>query len=150
MDIGDLFQIPFSAKALYSKRTRSTMLHLTVHLPENRLTGNEPLLVAALTDAVVDVYGEWARDLVSVRLTGVPTGRFAQGGRSVDTNASVILGVRAGVFDRPDAAQITARLGTGLTDAITRVVGDDLRAGTMVELVASPPERTFVGGALTV
>ncbi|MFE0547668.1 4-oxalocrotonate tautomerase family protein [Streptomyces sp. NPDC058891] len=150
MDIGDLFQIPLKTKALYSKRTRSTMPHLTVHLPENRLTGNEPLLVAALTDAIVDVYGEWARDLVSIHLTGVPTGRFAQGGRSVDTNASVILGVRAGVFDRPDAAQITARLGTGLTDAITRVVGDDLRAGTMVELVASPPERTFVGGALTV
>lgn len=126
------------------------MPHLTVHLPENRLTGNEPLLVAALTRAIVDVYGEWARDLVSVRLTGVPAGRFAQGGKAVDTNASVILGVRAGVFDRPDAAQITARLGTALTDAITRVVGDDLRAGTMVELVASPPERTFVGGALTV
>ncbi|MGW2557390.1 tautomerase family protein [Streptomyces sp. NPDC001635] len=126
------------------------MPHLTVHLPENRLTGNEPMLLAALTDAVVDVYGEWARDLVSVRLTGVPAGRFAQGGKAVDTNASVILGVRAGVFDRPDAAQITARLGTGLTDAITRVVGDDLRAGTMVELVASPPERTFVGGALAV
>ncbi|MFE9995507.1 tautomerase family protein [Streptomyces avermitilis] len=125
------------------------MPHLTVHLPENRLTGNEPMLVAALTDAIVDVYGEWARDLVSVRLAGVPAGRFAQGGKAVDTNASVILGVRAGVFDRPDAAQITARLGTALTDAITRVVGDDLRAGTMVELVASPPERTFVGGALT-
>ncbi|MFJ8002300.1 4-oxalocrotonate tautomerase family protein [Streptomyces sp. NPDC096310] len=125
------------------------MPHLTVHLPESRLTGNETMLVAALTDAVVDVYGEWARDLVSVRLTGVPAGRFAQGGKAVDTNASVILGVRAGVFDRPDAAQITARLGTALTDAITRVVGDDLRAGTTVELVASPPERTFVGGALT-
>ncbi|MGW4034524.1 tautomerase family protein [Streptomyces sp. NPDC004838] len=125
------------------------MPHLTVHLPENRLTGREPMLVAALTDAIVDVYGEWARDLVSVRLTGVPAGRFAQGGKAVDTNASVILGVRAGVFDRPDAAEITARLGTALTDAITRVVGDDLRPGTMVELVASPPERTFVGGALT-
>ncbi|OIK06036.1 tautomerase family protein [Streptomyces monashensis] len=125
------------------------MPHLTVHLPENRLTGNETMLVAALTDSVVDVYGEWARDLVSVRLTGVPAGRFAQGGKVVDTHAAVILGVRAGVFDRPDAAQITARLGTALTDAITRVVGDDLRAVTTVELVASPPERTFVGGALT-
>ncbi|MFG2971069.1 MULTISPECIES: hypothetical protein [unclassified Streptomyces] len=77
-------------------------------------------------------------------------GRFAQGGKAVDTRASVILGVGAGVFDRPDAAQITARLGTALTDAITRVIGDGLRAGTMVELVASPPERTFVGGALAV
>ncbi|MFH8706127.1 4-oxalocrotonate tautomerase family protein [Streptomyces rubrogriseus] len=126
------------------------MPHLTVHLPENRLTGNEPVLVAALTDAVVDVYGEWARDLVSIRLAGVPAGRFAQGGKAVDTKASVILGVRAGVFDRPDADRTTARLGAALTDAITQVVGDDLRAGTMVELVASPPERTFVGGVLAV
>ncbi|MCX5328387.1 MULTISPECIES: tautomerase family protein [unclassified Streptomyces] len=126
------------------------MPHLTVHLPENRLTGREPVLVAALTDAIVDVYGDWARNLVSVRLAGVPAGRFAQGGKAVDTNASVILGVRAGVFDRPDADQITARLGTALTEAITRVVGDDLRTGTMVELVASPPDRTFVGGVLTV
>ncbi|MGR6998596.1 tautomerase family protein [Yinghuangia aomiensis] len=126
------------------------MPHLTVHLAENRLAGKEPGLVAALTDAVVDVYGEWARDLVSVRLAGVPAGRFAQGGKAVDTNASVAMGVRAGVFDRPDAAEITARLGTALTDALARVVGEDLRAGTMVELVASPPERTFVGGALAV
>jgi phenylpyruvate tautomerase PptA (4-oxalocrotonate tautomerase family) len=126
------------------------MPHLTVHLPENRLAGNEARLVTALTDAIVDVYGEWARDLVSIRLAGVPAGRFEQGGKAVDTNASVVLGVRAGVFDRPDAAQIAARLGTALTDAVTRVAGDDLRAGTMVELVASPPERTFVGGALAV
>ncbi|MFI1094909.1 tautomerase family protein [Streptomyces sp. NPDC020917] len=126
------------------------MPHLTVHLPENRLAGREPLLVAALTDAIVEVYGAWARDLVSVRLAGVPEGRFAQGGKAVDTKASVVLGVRAGVFDRPDAARITARLGTALTDAITRVAGDDLRSGTMVELVASPPDRTFVGGVLSV
>lgn len=68
----------------------------------------------------------------------------------MDTNASVVLGVRAGVFDRPGAAWITARLGAALTDAIARVAGDDLRAGTMVELVASPPDRTFVGGVLAV
>src|SRR3954468_11004012 len=117
---------------------RSAVPHLTVHLPENRLTGKEPELVTALTEAIVDVYGEWARELVSIRLAGVPAGRFAQGGKPVDTNASVVLGVRAGVFDRPDAAQITARLGTALTDAVTRVVGDDFRTGTMVELVASP------------
>jgi hypothetical protein len=73
---------------------------------------------------------------------GRPRGqRFPAGGRELS---------EWGVGDRPDAAQITARLGTALTDAITRVVGDDLRVGTMVELVASPPERTFVDGVLTV
>jgi phenylpyruvate tautomerase PptA (4-oxalocrotonate tautomerase family) len=122
------------------------MPHLTVHLPENRLTGNESLLVAALTDAIVDVYGAWARDLVSIRLAGVPAGRYAQGGTAVDTNASVVLNLRDGVFDRPDADHITARLGTALTDAVTHIAGEDLRAGTTVQLVASPPQRTFVGG----
>jgi phenylpyruvate tautomerase PptA (4-oxalocrotonate tautomerase family) len=122
--------------------------HLTVHLPENRLAGKEAELVTALTGAVVDVYGEWARDLVGIRLAGVPAGRFAQGGKAVDTSASVVLGIRASVFDRPDAAQISARLGAALTDAITRVLGEEFRAGTMVELVASPQERTFVGGTL--
>ncbi|GGU94114.1 hypothetical protein GCM10010182_07580 [Actinomadura cremea] len=126
------------------------MPHLTVHLPENRLTGKESELVTALTEAIAGVYGDWARDLVSIHLTGVPAGRFAQGGKAVDAKAEVILGVRAGLFDRPDAAQVTADLGTALTDAITRVLGEELRAGTMVELVASPPERTFVGGALAV
>ncbi|MBE1530431.1 tautomerase family protein [Actinomadura algeriensis] len=124
-----------------------TVPHLTVHLPENRLTGSEPELVTALTEAIVGVYGEWARDLVNIRLAGVPAGRFAQGGAAVDTNASVVLGVRAGLFDRPDADEITAGLGAALTDAIVRVLGEDLRPGTVVELVASPPERNFVAGA---
>ncbi|WP_432164252.1 hypothetical protein [Streptomyces tendae] len=84
---------------------------------ENRLTGNEPTLVAALADAVVEVYGE---------------------------------GAHGKLFDRPDADLTTACLGAALTDAITQVCGDDLRAGIMVELVASPSERTFVGGTLTV
>ncbi|MFE0256232.1 hypothetical protein [Streptomyces sp. NPDC059010] len=124
------------------------MPHLTAHLPDTRLTGNESELVTALTEAITGVYGEWARPLVSIRLSGVPAGRFAQGGIPADTSASITLGVRAGVFERPDAAEITARLGAALTTAITSVLGEDLRPGTMVELLASPPERTFVGGVL--
>lgn len=123
------------------------MPHLTVHLPDTRLAGNESDLVTTLTEAIVGVYGEWARPLVSIRLSGVPAGRFAQGGVPVDTSVSVTLGIRSGVFERPDAAEITARLGAALTDAITSVLGEELRPGTMVELLASPPERTFVGGA---
>ena len=122
------------------------MPHLTVHLPEHRLAGQEPALTAALTEAIVDVYGEWARDIVGIRLAGVPAGRLAKGGKAVDTSASVVLGIRAGAFERPDTEQLTARLGAGLTDAVTGVLGEDMRAGTMVELVASPPDRTFVGG----
>jgi phenylpyruvate tautomerase PptA (4-oxalocrotonate tautomerase family) len=121
--------------------------HLTAHIPEARLAGREPELVTALTEAIAGVYGAWARDLVSVRLDGVPAGRFAQGGKETDAHVSVVLGVRAGVFDRPDAAEITARLGAGLTDAVASVLGEELRAGTMVELVASRLEYTYVGGA---
>jgi phenylpyruvate tautomerase PptA (4-oxalocrotonate tautomerase family) len=121
--------------------------HLTVHLPEDKLAGNESELITALTEAIVGVYGEWARDLASIRLSGVPAGRFAQGGKAVDTTISLLMGVRAAAFDRPDAAEITAALAAALTDAITDVLGEDLRPGTTVELVASPQERTFVAGA---
>ncbi|MET9461469.1 hypothetical protein ABZY05_41595 [Streptomyces canus] len=41
-----------------------------------------------------------------------------------------------------------ARLGAALTDAVASVLGEELRPGTMVELLASAPERTFVGGVL--
>ncbi|NDU74288.1 hypothetical protein GWI34_16835 [Actinomadura sp. DSM 109109] len=123
------------------------MPHLTVHLPEDRLAGREPELVTALTDAIVGVYGEWARGLATIRLSGVPAGRFAQGGQAVESSASMVMGVRAAAFDRPDAAEITAALAAALTDAVTGVLGEDLRPGTTVELVASPQERTFVAGA---
>ncbi|MEV0660021.1 hypothetical protein ACIBI3_02900 [Actinomadura luteofluorescens] len=122
------------------------MPHLTVHLPEDKLAGNESELVTALTEAIVGVYGEWARELAAIRLSGVPAGRLAQGGRAVDTTVSLVMGVRAAAFDRPDAAEITANLAAALTDAITTVLGEDLRPGTTVELVASPQERTFVAG----
>ncbi|MGI5418551.1 hypothetical protein [Actinomadura luteofluorescens] len=122
------------------------MPHLTAHLPEDKLAGRESELITALTEAIVGVYGEWARELASIHLSGVPAGRLAQGGRAVDTNISLVMGVRAAAFDRPDAAEITAGLAAALTDAITAVLGEDLRPGTTVELVASPQERTFVGG----
>ncbi|WP_021597086.1 tautomerase family protein [Actinomadura welshii] len=122
------------------------MPHLTVHLPEDRLAGREPELIAALTEAIVGAYGEWARELASVHLSGVPAGRLAQGGKAVDTTVSLVMGVRAAAFDRPEAAEFSARLAAGLTDAITAVLGEELRPGTTVELVASPQERTFVAG----
>ena len=51
------------------------MPHLTARVPEARLAGNEPALITALTDALVEVYGEWAREIVVVHLDGVPRGR---------------------------------------------------------------------------
>ncbi|MER6990900.1 hypothetical protein ABT337_18265 [Saccharopolyspora hirsuta] len=76
----------------------------------------------------------------------MPGGRWGVGGKTTDSAVAVAFGVRAGLFDRPDAQEITAQLGAGITNAIADVLGEDVRAGTTVELIASPAERTFTGG----
>ncbi len=125
------------------------MPHLTARVPETQLTGNEPALIAALTDAVVEVYGEWARDLVVVHLDGVPRGRWGIGGRAADDAAPAItFGIREAALARPDAGQITARLVAGLTDAVASVLGEQVRNGTSVELVATPAGRTGIAGTV--
>ncbi|WP_305789752.1 tautomerase family protein [Symbioplanes lichenis] len=125
------------------------MPHLTVHALETDLTGREPELIAALTDATVEVYGEWARELVVVHLIGLPPQRWGIGGKIAEAPApTVTFGVRAAVFDRPDAAAITGRLIAGITDAIAATVGERVRPGVTVELIASPAERTGIGGVV--
>ena len=125
------------------------MPHLTARVPEARLAGHEPALIAALTDAVVQVYGEWARDLVVIHLDGVPRGRWGVGGKTADDAAPAItFGIREAALSRPDGGEIAARLVAGLTDAVAGVLGEEARGGTTVELVATPPGRTGVGGAI--
>jgi phenylpyruvate tautomerase PptA (4-oxalocrotonate tautomerase family) len=125
------------------------MPHLTARVPEEQLAGNEPALITALTDAVVDVYGQWARDIVVVHLDGVPAGRWGVGGRAADDAAPAItFGIREAALARPDARKIAARLVAGLTDAVARVLGEQARGGTTVELVATPEGRTGIGGAI--
>jgi phenylpyruvate tautomerase PptA (4-oxalocrotonate tautomerase family) len=123
------------------------MPHLTVHVPETDLAGHETELIDGLIDAVVAVYGEWARDIADVRLIGLPAGRWSIGGRPA-TAPSVTFGIRESVFRRPDAADIAARLVAGITDAIVAVLGERVRSGLTVELVASPPGRTAVAGII--
>ncbi|MFF5288397.1 tautomerase family protein [Paractinoplanes globisporus] len=125
------------------------MPHLTVHARETDLTGREPALIEALTDAVVDVYGEWAREIAVVLLIGVPEGRWGIGGKLAEAPAPrVTFGIRAAVFDRPDATDVLSRLTTTVTDAIASVLGAQMRPGVTVEFVGSPDGRTGVGGAL--
>jgi phenylpyruvate tautomerase PptA (4-oxalocrotonate tautomerase family) len=125
------------------------MPHLTVHALEGDLAGREAALAEALTDSIAAVYGEWARELVSVQLIGVPVGRWAVGGRLVRTaSPAVALGVREAMFARPDAEELTGRLIASLTDAAASVFGEQSRAQTTVELVATPAGRTGVGGVL--
>jgi phenylpyruvate tautomerase PptA (4-oxalocrotonate tautomerase family) len=126
------------------------MPHLTARVPETQLAGHEPALITALTEAVVEVYGEWARDLVVVQLDGIPPGRWGIGGRAADDAAPAItLGIREAALARPDGNQIAARLVAGLTDAVASVLGEQARSGTSVELVATPPGRTGTGGAIS-
>ena len=125
------------------------MPHVTARVPEARLAGNEPALIAALTDAVVAVYGEWARDLVVVHLDGVPRGRWGIAGRVADDPAPAItFGIREAALTRPGGKEIAARLVAGLTDAMAGVLGEQLRGAVSVELVATPEGRTGLGGVI--
>jgi phenylpyruvate tautomerase PptA (4-oxalocrotonate tautomerase family) len=126
------------------------MPHLTVRVPEARLAGHEPTLITALTDAVVQVYGEWARDLVVIHLDGIPQGRWGVGGKAADDAAPAItFGIREAALTRPGGDEIAARLVAGLTDAVAGVLGEQTRGGTSVELVATPGGRSGLGGAIS-
>lgn len=126
------------------------MPHLTARVPEAQLAGREPALISALTDAVVDVYGPWARDIVVVHLDGVPKGRWGIGGRAADDAAPAItFGIREAALSRLDGKQVTARLVARLTDAVASVLGEHARSGTRVELIATPEGRTAIGGAVS-
>jgi phenylpyruvate tautomerase PptA (4-oxalocrotonate tautomerase family) len=123
------------------------MPHVMLYALEDDLAGQEPALITTLTDAVVSVYGEWARNSVDVRLIGIPTGRWARGGTAVATAApTVTFGTREEIFTRPDATRVIAHLVAALTDAVTAVFGDDRRDDLLVELVGQPTARSGLGG----
>jgi phenylpyruvate tautomerase PptA (4-oxalocrotonate tautomerase family) len=125
------------------------MPHLDVHVLESDLAGREAALIAKLTDAVVAVYGEWARSIAVVRLTGVPANRWGVGGVAAEAPApSVTFGIKDAAFSRPDAGDIVARLVSGVTDAVVAVFGERVRAGVTVELVGVPAGRSGVGGVV--
>ncbi|MHA6620385.1 hypothetical protein [Pseudonocardia sp. DLS-67] len=123
------------------------MPHLIVYASEPELAGRESDLISALTDAVVGVYGEWAREIAVVQLVGLAPGRWGIGGRpAVAPAPRVTFGIKDAAFARPDADDIVARLVTGVTEALVAVFGERVRAGTTVELVGTPAGRSGVGG----
>jgi phenylpyruvate tautomerase PptA (4-oxalocrotonate tautomerase family) len=123
------------------------MPHVTLYALEAELAGREPVLIAELTDAVVSVYGEWVRSSVDVRLIGIPAGRWARGGATVDAAApSVTFGMREEVFARANAAGVIAQLVSAFTEAVTAVFGDQCRDEVLVELVGQPTSRSGLGG----
>jgi len=125
------------------------MPHLTVHVLESDLVGRETDLIAALTDAVVAVYGDWARDIAVVHLIALPASRWGIGGKPAQApSPSVTFGIKEAAFSRPDAEEIVARLISGVTDAIVAVFGERVRSGVTVELVGSPAGRSGIGGVV--
>ena len=125
------------------------MPHLSVYALESDLAGRETALIHKLTDAVVAVYGEWARAITDVRLIGLPPHRWGIGGTPAQApSPSVTFGIREAAFTRPDADEIVARLVAEVTDAVVEVFGERVRAGVTVELVATPAGRTAVGGVI--
>ena len=125
------------------------MPHLSVHVLESDLDGRETALIAKLTDAVVAVYGDWAREIAVVQLIGLPPNRWGIGGAPAQAPApTATFGIKEAAFSRPGAEEIVARLISAVTDAIVDVFGERVRAGTTVELVGTPPGRTGIGGVV--
>jgi len=125
------------------------MPHLTVHALESQIAGHERDLITRLTEAVTSVYGEWARDLVVVRLVGLAVGRWAVGGVAPQEVApTVTFALREKAFTRTDGPLIAARLVAAVTDAVATTLGEHHRDRTVVDLVATRDERTAVGGRL--
>lgn len=123
------------------------MPHLTVHASEPDLAGREEQLMTALTDAVVEIYGEWARPLAVIHLHGVPPGRWAVGGKPhPNPSPTVTFGIKEAAFARPE---VIARLATAVTDAVATVLGRHHRPTTTVDFVGTLPGRTAVGGTIT-
>ena len=125
------------------------MPHLSVHVLESDLAGREITLIEKLTDAVVAVYGEWARSLAVVHLIGLPPHRWGIGGAPAQAPApTVTFGIKEAAFSRPDADKIVASLIAEVTDAIVAVFGERVRPGVSVERVATPSGRTGIGGVV--
>lgn len=122
------------------------MPHFSVHMFEEALDGEvEPATIRALTDAVVEVYGERARDLAVVEIFGIPRHRWGIGGvPATEHRPTVTLHMREPALHMVDDAP--ARLIAAITDAMAGVLGDDVRADLPVTIVGIPTGRSGVAG----
>jgi phenylpyruvate tautomerase PptA (4-oxalocrotonate tautomerase family) len=85
--------------------------HLQVRLAEDDLApAVEERIIAELTEAIVAVYGEWARPLAVVEIVGIPAGRWGIGGVRAAPVPAVTLNIRAEALLPPDGDARAARL----------------------------------------
>jgi phenylpyruvate tautomerase PptA (4-oxalocrotonate tautomerase family) len=120
--------------------------HFNVHMFEEALDGEvEPATIRALTDALVEVYGERARELAVVEIFGIPRHRWGIGGTpAVEHRPTVTLHLREPALHLVDDAP--ERLIAAITDAMARVLGDDVCAHLAVTIVGIPTGRSGLAG----
>ncbi|MEU3617048.1 hypothetical protein ABZ725_32805 [Streptomyces sp. NPDC006872] len=124
------------------------MPHYTVHIGEEALDGTvEPRLIGALADAVGSVYGERLRTLVGVDLIGIPSHRRGIGGLPTTRIApQLTLSMREAAYHLPEILDAPARLIAATADAVASVLGEGIRAETIVSIVGVQEGRTGVAG----
>jgi phenylpyruvate tautomerase PptA (4-oxalocrotonate tautomerase family) len=124
------------------------MPHFNVQIREEDLDGKvEPKLIRALTEAVVTVYGEWARAVAVVELFGIPQRRWGIGGIPSEANAPIVtLNMREPALNLPGIGNAPARLIASITDAMVTVFGEPVRKHVSVLVVGVPTGRSGVGG----
>ena len=122
------------------------MPHFNVHMFEEALDGEvEPATIRALTEALVDVYGERARELVVVEIFGIPRHRWGIGGApATEHRPTVTLHMREPALHLVDDAP--GRLIASITDAMAGVLGDGVRDLLAVTIVGMPTGRSGVAG----
>ncbi|NYI07834.1 tautomerase family protein [Allostreptomyces psammosilenae] len=81
----DLFGVPAGRRGIAGRPTDAVAPIVTLHMREGAFHVPEipdapARLIGAITDAVVDVFGEPVREQVNVVITGVPAGRTGVGG----------------------------------------------------------------------
>jgi phenylpyruvate tautomerase PptA (4-oxalocrotonate tautomerase family) len=124
------------------------MPHFNVQIREENLDGKvEPKLIRALTEAVVTVYGEWARAVAVVELFGIPQHRWGIGGIPSEANAPIVtLNMREPALNLPGIGNAPARLIASVTDAMVAVFGEPVRQHVTALVVGVPAGRSGVAG----
>jgi phenylpyruvate tautomerase PptA (4-oxalocrotonate tautomerase family) len=125
------------------------MPHYNVQMLEETLDGKvEAKIIRALTDAVVEVYGEKARELVVVEIFGIPKARWGRGGEPIgdETVADVTLNMREIALERPEIDDVPKQLIASITKAVVSVFGDSVRENLNVLIVGIPKGRSGVAG----
>lgn len=124
------------------------MPHFNVQIFEEALdTEVETKLIRSLTEAVVDVYGDFARELAVVEIFGVPKSRWGVAGKPAGSvRPLVTLNMREPALSRPGVENPPARLIEAITNRVCEVLGEDVRKDVDTLIVGIPTGRSGVAG----